>query len=753
MTRYPAIAACLLLIFGIMMGTTLHPSDFVMFCIVILFFILGLIGLYRRSKILMFTAAACCLVLLGIFGYNLLATNFPPNHISWFNDLPHEMTVTGQIVREPDLRPDKTLLTIKCDTLSMMNLPVPVSGLLMVRINRFDDRFNYADRVRITGYVRTPIERRNFHGFDYRRYLMLKRINSYVSVKHGDNVCLIESGAGNRLISGLIIPLRKYILHVFEKHISGSERSLIAGFLIGETRFIPQQIYEHFRDTGTLHLLAVSGSNVVLVVGTVMFLFRFAGAPRKIIQMLSLVVIVIFCQLSFNQPSVVRASLMIGLVIIGQLVYRRGNLLNVIAVAALLILLYDPMMLYDVGFQLSFAAAFSLIYFLKGFIPKQRRYPRWKRWLSNFSWMVVLSSIIVQLMVAPILAYYFGTIPLITFVSNLLVIPVSSAAVILSMLLILFAPVPYLSGMIAIVAQFFLFASIKLVDWFASMPVVKLNMAAPDLIHIVFYYATLFTVFAAFKKRQYLKFLVILLLIWSNIYVWQKVADGFDRAPTATILDLGRQAGLHLHIPPDYDMVMTNAGQQGGFDQIDRVIKPYLMGESITDLDRWEVCAPTNSTDRSLLERSNPVPIDSTPELPHHAKPEGQSNAGSVDLFKSQQGIEMARYDFGNGTLVWLSKWELLHDLAPAGSERLEILALPYPYRAVSEYLEILTKLNPKEIVIYNYPSTRSHVDLDFLSSELQRIGITMFDTQKHGAIRFRFGRRSFAITCVVPEG
>jgi competence protein ComEC len=742
MTRYPGPVACLLLILGITFGSTVHLPDFIAFCIIVFLFILALIALHRRSRLWAVTAVACSLILLGIFRYNLLATNFPPNHISWFTDLPQETTVKGRIIREPDMRPDKTLLTVECDTLVMNGKAVPVSGLLLVRINRLDERFNYADHISVTGFVRTPLERRNFHGFDYRRYLRLKRVNSYVSIGHSSNVRVIEGGTGNWIVSKVIIPLRRHILDVFEKHICGSERYLIAGFLIGETRFIPQQIYERFRDTGTLHLLAVSGSNVALVIITVMFLFRIIGAPRRLVDILSLIVIVIFCQLSFNQPSVVRASLMIGLVITGRILYRKGSLLNIIAVAALFILLYDPLMLYDVGFQLSFAAAFSLIYFLKGLMPKQRRYPRWKRWVKDYGWMIVLSSIVVQLTVAPILAYYFGTIPLITFISNLVVIPLSSVAVILSLLLIVFAPIPFLSDLIAIVAQFFLHLSIKAVDLFASLPLVKLTVAAPDTIHILFYYAVLFAFFSAIKSRRNLRYLVLLLLVWGNVIIWRGVARGIGESPAVTFFDLGYIAGLHLHVPPDYDMILTNAMSEHDLDQIERVLCPYIAGENIDDLDIWAKCTPLQS-DSFDLERfieASPVPVDSdysTGSVGVAISDDGYS----IRLLKSQHGIEMASFDFGDKLVVWLSDWEQLTSLEPDDHLQLEVLALPYPFEPIASHLDPIGRLDPDRIVIYSYPWSPDRSDLDFLERELDEKGIALLDTRRYGAIRLSFSR------------
>jgi competence protein ComEC len=734
-----------------MLGTVVRIPDFATFCAAVLLFILAMFALLRRSRFWTLAFSACCLIILGVFRYNLLATNLPPNHISWFNDLPYQVTVTGTIVREPDLRPDKTLLTIECDTLAIGEKPVATSGLLLARVNSLDDRFNYADRISVTGYVRSPAVKRNFHGFDYRRYLNLKRINSFSSIRHRSDLRIVQRSRGGGILSDVVIPLRTYVLDVFRRHIKGCERCLIAGFLIGETRFIPQEIYGRFKDTGTLHLLAVSGSNVALVILTVMLLFRILGVPRRLVDVLSLVVIALFCQLSFNQPSVLRASLMIGLVIIGRVLYRKANLLNIIAVAALLILLYDPLMLYDVGFQLSFAAAFSLVYFLKDFMPKRRRYSGLRRWIREYAWMIVLSSVVVQLMVAPILAYYFGTIPLITFASNLIVIPLSSVAVVLSLLLVVFAPIPVLSDLIAIPAQLFLHASIKAVDLFASLPVVKLTLVAPGLIHIALYYSALFALFSAVRNRQNLRYFALVLLIWANVFVWQKVAETSDRSIEVTLLDLGHRACMHVHIPPEYDLIMTDAVSGHDSDKISRIIEPYLAGEGISNLDKWESCAPLapESIDSASFAALCPLPID------HRTSEMGTgmvTDGCSLRISKSNNGIEVVKLDFQGKRMAWLSDWRLLDSLDVKGLTELEAIALPYPYAPISKYISVIDSLHPRSLVIYSYPWSPKNAELDFIADRIRQLGIMVYDTRNCGAVRLRIDRRRTLVSFSAPE-
>lgn len=753
MTRYPAALACVPLVIGILIGRSVHPPDFVMFCAAAISLVLGVVALYEKWRTVAMVAGVLCLLLLGLFRFNLLSGNYPPNHISRFNDHSHRVTVAGRVAREVDLRIDRTYLTVECDTIWLANNPIGTSGLLLIRIAEPDSRFSYSDRIEVTGYLSSPVERRNFHGFDYRRYLMLKQIGSYMSAKR-HAIRVLEKGAGDWLLTGLIIPLREHILAMFDKHLHGDAKPLVAGLLIGETRFIPPRVYNWFKDTGTLHLLAVSGSNVAVVAGTLMLLMRLAGLPRRLVLGLSLVVVFIFCQLSFNQPSVVRASLMIAVVLVGKIIYHKARLLNVISVAAFLILLFDPMMLYDVGFQLSFAATFSLIYFLSGVMPAASGRPSFWRTILNYGLMILLSSLVVQLMIAPILAYYFGTIPLVTFVSNLLLVPMASIAVMLAILLSVFGAVPFLSVALAVPTDWLLSATIRLVEFFASLPIAKLTISAPEVPHIVFYYATLFALYAVYRSRRSLKFCLIVLLIWANLAVWETAVAYLRDAPAVTILDSGQRCSLCIHTPPDYDLVITHTRSQASFDHVEKVVAPYLAGEGILSLDGWETFAtPSDSNDSTTEISRPPVPLSESSyfsvDSSDSVVARSISGDNSVKFYRSADGIEVADFNFSGNRLLWLSAWSLL---SVADSTPAQIVALPYPAGPDSACLDHLRRLSPERVVLYNYPNRWNHVEADSLSLELERYGMSLLTVQKSGAIKFVFQDESVDVSLAVSE-
>ncbi len=744
MTRYPAFYALLVFTGGIFVGLQFNLPDFVSFCLVALLLSLAVILLMLKRMTSALVMAGCMLLALGFFRINLVSQNLPNNHISHFNDLGSESLVYGSLNKEPDVRPDRTYLTVACDSITVAGQAVPVSGSMLVRIDRLDDRFSYADRVAVLGCVRSPIERRNFHGFDYRRFLSLRKIHSYVSVSGRGAVRVLDSGAGNPLISKLVIPLRQYILSVFDKHLDGDERHLVAGYLIGETRFISPQVYEHFRDTGTLHLLAVSGSNVALVIATVTLILKLLGSPRRLIHVMALVTIVIFCQLSFNQPSVVRASVMIGLTIVGWMIYRKANLLNIIAVAALTILAYDPLMVHDVGFQLSFAAAFALIYFLKGLLPRPERPKRLLRLIGVYLLVIVASSIAAQITVAPILAYNFGRIPIITFASNLVVIPISSIAVVSSILLIIFAPIPVLSSVIASISHISLWLSIESVEWFASMPVVKLNLASPGMHHVFLYYVFVFLGFDALKARRRKALFLIVGLVWANVFVWQSVIGKASSKPAITFLDVGSDYCVHIEVPSEFESLITNIKPDSEYDPISRTLAPYLAAERVEMVDLLV------SDEDSLISEIVNVGYPDTTEFESVA---GGSKATALRLYLNDVGApEAFVFEADSIRLLWVSGWSAIPAMNENGIRSADVIAVPYPRNSTPEIVLGLVDFEPQIVLVYNYPSRWRNSEVALLENDLESRGIRVVDTQTSGALRLRFNKKDIAMTAAVQE-
>jgi competence protein ComEC len=194
-----------------------------------------------------------------------------------------------------------------------------------------------------------------------------------------------------------------------------TERALVAGFLLGDTRDLPDPVLARFRDAGLSHLLAVSGANVAFVLALLAPLLR--RAPRGTRLAGTLAALVLFGAMTRWEPSVLRACAMAAIAVLAAHVGRPARGIRVLALAASALLLVDPFLLRSIGFLLSCGASLGIA-LLAGPLARRLRGPAWLREALG-------TTLAAQVGVAPLLLPVFGTIPLVSLPANLLAVPLA----------------------------------------------------------------------------------------------------------------------------------------------------------------------------------------------------------------------------------------------------------------------------------------------------------------------------------------
>lgn len=205
-------------------------------------------------------------------------------------------------------------------------------------------------------------------------------------------------------------------------------RSFVSALTLGYKQELTNELKEAFRASGTSHVLAVSGLHVGIVYGVFAFLFSFlgkSGARAVLKQLLIVVALWFYAFLTGLSPSVLRATLMLTIASIGWAAGKKGFTLNSLGAAAFLILFFDPMSLFNVGFQLSFAAVLAILLYK----PVMDRLFRPRGSIGKFGWGLLSVSISAQAGVFPIVLYYFGTFPTYFFIANMVVVPLTGIAI------------------------------------------------------------------------------------------------------------------------------------------------------------------------------------------------------------------------------------------------------------------------------------------------------------------------------------
>jgi ComEC/Rec2-related protein len=521
-SRRPALVALLFYLAGILISANVDTSYLIPLSLALASLVAVVYFYLRDAGRRAAWVAAVLLSSLGWLNGSLSTRDFPPNHVAHLAGIGGRVELAGRVVEEPDIRKDRTYLIVEADSVLVRHTWIPSGGRVRARVNGGGTRYDHGDVLRFSGFLYHPGGARNPGGFDYGVYLRSKSVFAAMSVSGPQQVEIVEEGRS--FLSTVIKPLRNYLVTRTKEYLRPVSAAILSGFILGERRDIPEEYQTLFRNTGTLHLMAVSGSNVALVIAVFAFPLAWLGVPRRIRVLLLLSVILFFAILTRLEPSVVRASIMaaIGLLAYGWI--RKPDYISVLGFAGLLMLIWRPMQIFDVGLQLSFAAAFAIIYVLSGLWTRlsglRKSRLRWALWLVS----LLLSTVAAQTAVLPLLARYFNNLPLVGILAN---IPVGILATVSSVAGIAF----YLSTIIGGFVASFLAAFLDLVlnavkdalRFFASMPLANLKVGSPSWLEILFYWSALYVVFEALVRRRASgKGIIVILgafclIIWLNL--------------------------------------------------------------------------------------------------------------------------------------------------------------------------------------------------------------------------------------------
>jgi len=371
----------------------------------------------RRDRI----ALAClCFFALGAARYSLTQRPLPEEHIVHAIGR-GDVTLVGTVDAPPEPRDTHLNLRLKVEQIGPLDAPEPASGFVLVQAPR-ELAFRYGDRLRIRGALQVPPE---YDDFSYRDYLARRGIHALVRTDSVDALSHNGGSAWRRAI----FTLRERSLGVINRVLPSPHAPLLAGILLGDESGIPADVREAFNRTGAAHVLAISGSNIAILLRVLMGLLTpLAGRDRALA--LSSALIFGYAVLVGWDPAVVRAAIMGVLAMIALRTRRRAHGVTSLAFAVWIMSIQSPHVLWDIGFQLSVASTAGLILFTDDFTwlldrGLRRIFPaetaaRLVGWLSE----PLIVSIAAQITTTPLLLITFGRLSLASLLANMLIVSI-----------------------------------------------------------------------------------------------------------------------------------------------------------------------------------------------------------------------------------------------------------------------------------------------------------------------------------------
>ncbi|HEY4520355.1 MAG TPA: ComEC/Rec2 family competence protein [Candidatus Paceibacterota bacterium] len=393
-----------------------------------------------------------------------------------------EITMRGYVVGEGSASEKAARVPVLVKEIAVSGRSIFLDENLLVITGNYP-RYQYGSFVEITGHVESP---KNFDTFDYISYLKKDGIRTIAPFPEIREIDSLRLGYFEKTKIGIfrgIFRIKNTFSRAIQHSVPEPNASYLNGILLGVRQDIPPSLKEAFSRTSTSHILAISGYNITILFELVTAFLVFFMIRRKAFWA-SVILLVIFTILTGASASVVRAAIMGFLGYFARSYGRVYDPKNSLLLAAAIMAAFNPMVLVnDIGFQLSFLAVIGLIYLYPWLEDKFARLPK-----GGQTKEILLISLSAQIMVAPLILYYFQTFSLVSLLANILVLPfvplVMALGFITGILGMIWLPLGILIGYFAWALSWYQISVIKILS---ALPFASISFSIHWLILVVVY--------------------------------------------------------------------------------------------------------------------------------------------------------------------------------------------------------------------------------------------------------------------------
>lgn len=469
---------CIAFLCGVGLRSAFVFSDIVFFSVVVGG--LGALIVSGRWRWGILVGVVCMASGLGIIRYAWSIPDPIPADIQYYHQ--QKTTFIGTVVAEPDTRADHVKLTVAAEKLADGHI---VHGRVLVNTKLYP-QYRYGDQLSVTCQLEAPglIESDDGRDFRYDQYLAIFRV---YTVCYRPQIEVLAEGRGSPVLARILDIKQRFVERV-TMAINEPEASFVGGLILGARKSIPEYLITAFNQTGTTHIIALSGYNITIIAVFIQNICRAFWIHRQYAFWISLGAIIFFVILTGAPASVTRAGIMGGLVLLARQLGQRSRITNTLALAAAAMVMINPQVLvYDAGFQLSFLSTIGLVYFS----PLLERVFHWvpKTFELRASLTATLSAIIFTL---PMILLTFGRLSLIAPIVNVIILPLIPFAMALGFLTgiagFVYAPFGAFVGWIA---WALLRTILAVIEWFSAIPHIAVQLPVMSSVWVVFAYGVL----------------------------------------------------------------------------------------------------------------------------------------------------------------------------------------------------------------------------------------------------------------------
>lgn len=618
---------CLIFIFGVSafyMDLTIYYSLFLL--------ILGLLTYYKKFISIRFLILSLLILAISTTYSNLRVPQV--DKLAEITPIKADLKgiITSQVEKKPHGKSRFELDVYSYSKGEDKWTPVKAKTLVTAYRNSNDsNNYMIGDKIELRGKVTVPAKVTNWGQFDYKKYLENQRIFS-ITYTSGNTIKLIQHPESGKWL--YIQKLNKFRDKIIEKHgkyLKSPNLEILGGIVFGNHAIpAPKEVKEDFLKSGLLHLLAASGMNVGLIFGLWALFSKGLKLPFMLSTITGMILILIYSVLTGLPPSVCRATIVFELVLFARLIERQADFLALLALAAAFMLIFDPLLITNISFQLSFIVAFGLILYTETLTEKMKPLP------ANASTFITV-PITAMLWVIPIQLYHFNNVAVYSVFANFAVTPFIFFITNLGFVSSILCLIPKIGEPICQVADytanFFLTILLKISEYFSSLPGALQYLAAPTIIEVTIFYALLIALIIHIKnsfKFKKLNYLILILLLALIIIPFR---NSFDSSLKFVFLEVGEGDSAYVKLPDNKHLIVDTGNiSSRGYSRADFMIIPFLRDLGVGTLD-------------SVI-------------LTH---PDKDHIGGTVDLLKSIKTREIIDNGESSNTRIYRKTYDYLH--------------------------------------------------------------------------------------------
>ena len=527
-SHYPVLKVLLPYIFGVIVGYLMPINRLnLLFCIFVLFFFCLIFIFFRHKKRFFWHQAATWLLLFsfGFAGYLSVFFHFHKKVEKLdVAKITQKQTWIAEIKELPLEREKSYKVIAKLHAVNDTSYWITNKVILYFQKDTVLKHYRVGDKIMIhtkLSFIEPP---KNPYQFNYHKFVKLKGIylTGYIGKQNWKKMEVPKTVSVKRGASYLQRFLSEKLI---ASGLSGAEFSVAAAILLGNDETLEPELKASYAAAGVSHILCVSGMHVGVIFMILNFLLLPLGTSVRanyIRNAILLVSVWFYANITGLAPSVTRAAAMFTFVIVGKFLQRRSNIFHSLFASLFILLVINPALLFNVGFQLSYLAVFGIVIFQKKiavwFHPKTKA--------GNYVWNLISVSIAAQLATAPIAIYYFGQFPNYFLLANLFVIPVSFVMTVTGVATLLFSFNTFLSNGLG----FLLNLEVKImnegIQFIEKLPGALMTHISINILQVILLYFIVILLSVFYKSRKKLLFFSVFCTL--NLFLCQHCINIFQ---------------------------------------------------------------------------------------------------------------------------------------------------------------------------------------------------------------------------------